>query len=312
MELGGPMSFGMQHTGTAAMTPRRRNAPFHPFGFGTALFGLGLMLASTLPAAAQTVVDAARAALPETIRASGVLKTATSLQWPPFAFAAPGGGPDGIDIRLVRLLAAKLGLRAEFEDIKFPSIVPGVAAGRYDIGVDQIGHTDERAKVAGFVDYYASSYGLLVRQGSASTLDVNHLCGRSLALTQGSAQVAVAAQLSADCVKAGQAAIATLTFPNSADTYLAVANGRGDGFLTDRAVGVYIARTNDKLAMSDGTLPGDRTLSGIVVAKTNAALADALRLALADAAADGSYGALLAEFGVPDGALSVAQIRAPS
>ena len=296
------------------MTPRRRTAirtPFRRIDFGTALLGLGLLLAAALPATAQTVVDAARAALPEAIRASGVLKAATSLQWPPFAFAAPGGGPDGIDIRLVRLLAAKLGLRAEFDDIKFPSIVPGVAAGRYDIGVDQIGHTDERAKVAGFVDYYESGYGLLVRQGSASDLDVNHLCGRTLAVTQGSAQVAVAAGLSASCVRTGGAAISTLTFPDSADTYLAVANGRGDGFLTDRAVGVYIARTNKKLALSQGTLPGERTLSGIVVAKTNAALANALRLALADAAADGSYGALLAEFGVPDGALSVAQIRTP-
>ncbi len=205
-------------------------------GLRGALFGLALMIIAS-PASAQTVVDAARAALPEATRASGVLKVATSLQWPPFAFAAPGGGPDGIDIRLVRLLAAKLGLRPGFDDIKFPSIVPGVAAGRYDIGVDQIGHTEERAKVAGFVDYYASGYGLLVRQGSASGLDVNHLCGRTLAVTQGSAQVAVAAQLSANCVKAGEAAIATLIFPDSADTYLAVANGRGDGFLADRRHG---------------------------------------------------------------------------
>ena len=39
--------------------------------------------------------------------------------------------PIGIDIRLVRLLAAKLGLRAQFEDIKFPTIIPGVTSGRY-------------------------------------------------------------------------------------------------------------------------------------------------------------------------------------
>lgn len=292
------------------MLPRLRT-PRRAIHVAGALFGLALTLAGPTPAAAQTVVDAARAALPDATRASGVLRVATSLQWPPFAFASPGAGPDGIDIRLVKLLAAKLGLRAEFDDIKFPSIVPGVAAGRYDIGVDEIGHTAERAKVAGFVDYYVSGYGLLVRQGSAAGLDANHLCGRTLAVTQGSAQVAMAAQLSAGCVTAGQPAITTLTFPDSADTYLAVANGRGDGFLTDRAVGIYIAKTNAKLAMAEGTLPGVRLLSGIVVAKDNAALADALRQALASAAADGSYLALLNEFGVPDGALSVEQIRSP-
>jgi len=35
----------------------------------------------------------------------------TSLQWPPFAYTSDAGAPDGIDIRLIRLLAAKPALR---------------------------------------------------------------------------------------------------------------------------------------------------------------------------------------------------------
>ena len=275
--------------------------------FRAALLAIGLLVSQT--AAAQTVVDTARAALPEAIRSSGVLKVATSLQWPPFDYKAEDGQPDGIDIRLVRLLAAKLGLQPSFDDIKFPSIVPGVAGGRYDIGVDQIGHTPERAAAVGFVDYYNSGYGLLVRQGADPGLDANHLCGHTLVLTQGSAQVGVASSLSDACVKAGQKAIPTLLFPDSADTYLALANGRGDGFLTDKAVGVYIAKTNAKLAITASVLPGLTTPSGIVVAKTNKPLQDALRLALESAAADGSYQAILASFGVPDGALTAEQIH---
>ena len=273
----------------------------------TLLIGAGLLLAQA--AAAQTVVEQARAALPQEMRSAGVLKVATSLQWPPFDYAAEGGAPDGIDIRLVKLLAAKLGLTPRFDDLKFSSIVPGVAAGRYDIGVDQIGHTPERAAAVGFVDYYRSDYSLLVRQGADPALDATHLCGHTLALTQGSAQVGVAAQLSADCVKAGQPPIATLMFPNSADTYLALANGRGDGFLTDKAVGVFITKTNGKLAMTDAILPGLTTPAGIVVAKPNTALQTALRLALESAAADGSYGAIMAAFGVPEGALDAAQLH---
>ena len=244
------------------------------------------------------------------MRSAGVLRVATSLQWPPFAYAADGGAPDGIDIRLARLLAAKLGLRAEFEDIKFPTIIPGVTSGRYDIGVNQIGVTPERVKVVDFLTYFNSGYGLLTRAG-ATGLDINDLCGRTLVLTRGSAQVAVAEKLSADCVKAGRKEIGFLFFPNSADTYLALANGRGDGFLTARAVGIYIARGNDKLQMTSGTLPGMTTLSGIVMARGNARLHEALRLALESAVADGSYPKILAEFGVPEGALTVEQIRNP-
>ena len=163
---------------------------------------LGLALLPTL-GRTQEVVPAARAALPDAMRSTGVLRVATSLQWPPFAYAADGGAPDGIDIRLARLLAAKLGLRAEFEDIKFPTIIPGVTSGRYDIGVNQIGVTPERVKVVDFLTYFNSGYGLLTRAG-ATGLDINDLCSRTLVLTRGSAQVAVAEKLSADCVKAGR------------------------------------------------------------------------------------------------------------
>ncbi|MBV9537984.1 MAG: ABC transporter substrate-binding protein [Acidisphaera sp.] len=271
------------------------------------------LLAALFPGlcAAQSVNDQARAALPGALRDSGVLKVATSLQWPPFDFQAANGQPDGLDIRLVRLLAAKLGLRPQFEDVKFPSIVPGVQSGRFDIGVDQIGITPERARVVDFVPYYDSGYGLLVRQGEES-LDVNHLCGHTLVLTQASAQVGVAQELSGACTAAGDKPIALLYFPDSADTYLALANGRGDGFLTDRAVGVYIARGNQKLAMTSGSLAGHTLLSGIVVAKGNDALRAALRQALAGAVADGSYARLMSDFGVPEGALTVAQINAPT
>ncbi len=270
------------------------------------VFGLLLFWNGTPRAQA---VDAARAALSEATRSSGVLKVATSLQWPPFAFSDDSGAPDGIDIRLVKLLAGKLGLRPEFEDVKFPAIVPGVASGRYDIGVDQIGDTAERAKAVAFLDYFNSGLGLLVRKG-ASGIDVNHLCGRTLVLTQGSSQVAVAEAVSAACKQAGQPAVGTLVFPDSADTYLALANGRGDGFLTARAVGLYVAK-DGKLAMTEGTLPGQDSLSGIVMARGNTALREALRLALESAAADGSYGKIMTDFGVPEGALTLDQIRSP-
>jgi polar amino acid transport system substrate-binding protein len=223
-------------------------------------------------------------------------------------FKSASGKPDGLDIRLVALLARKLGLTAQFHEVKFPAIVPGVAVGRFDVGVNQIGVTAERQKVVAFVPYYNSGYGLLVRHG-VTGVDINHLCGRTLVLTQGSAQVADAETLSEACVKAGQKETHFLFYPDSADTYLALANGRGDGFLTDRAVGVYIASKNDKLAIATGVLPGMTTVSGIVVGKDNDAMHKALLLALEAAVSDGSYQAIMNAFGVPNGALTATQIR---
>ena len=261
-------------------------------------------------AATPAVVTAARDALPEAIKQAGALRLATSLQWPPFDYTNGKGDAEGIDIDLIRLIAEKLGLRLELTNVKFPSIVPGVTTGRFDVGMDQLARTPEREKVAQFVVYFRSSLGLLVRKG-VTGVDVHHLCGRTLALTQGSSQVAVAQRLSDACVKAGNKAIGFLFFPTSADTYLAVSNGRGDGFLTGEAVGVYIADHDDKLHMTREILPETSDLAGIVIAKGNDQLATALRLALVSAIEDGSYAKILTQYGAEDGALTVAEVRNP-
>ena len=104
---------------------------------------------------------------------------------------------------------------------------------------------------------------------------------------------------------------ASCIYPNSADTYLAVANGRGDGFLTGQAVGVYIADHNDKLHMTRSTLPDTATIAGIVVDKGNDQLAGAIQLALESAIEDGSYQAILEKYGADDGALTIEEVRNP-
>lgn len=277
---------------------------------GSWLLGLALVGLLSASAGATDIVKPARDALPENIRSAGVLKIATSLQWPPFGYKNEQGDPEGIDIDLLKLIAAKLGLKPDITDVKFPTIVPGVSTGRFDIGANQMARTAEREQVAQFVVYFRSNMGLLVRRG-VTDIDVNHLCGRTLALTQGSSQVAIAERLSQQCVKDGKKEISFQFYPNSADTYLAVGNGRGDGFLTGTAVGTYIAKHNDKLQMTRSVLPDTASIAGIVVGKENHQLATAIRLALESAISDGSYMKILEKFGAPDGALTIAEVRKP-
>jgi polar amino acid transport system substrate-binding protein len=274
---------------------------------------LGLVLAACLLSAAswaQGVDAAARAALPDKNLQSGTLEVATSLQWPPFDFKTDDGKPDGLDIRLITALAERLGLKPNFTDVKFPAIVPGVQTGRFDIGVDQLSATPERRKIVQFVPYYRGGLGLLARQDSRKQ-NVSQLCGLTLALTQGSSQVAVAQRQSEQCVAAGKKPISFQYFPDSADTYMAVANGRGDGFLTDRAVGVYVAQHNGKLVMTEGTLPGTQDVAGIVIGRDNDKLASAIRLALVGMLRDGSYQKLLNDYGVGSAALGPAEVQTP-
>jgi polar amino acid transport system substrate-binding protein len=288
---------------------RRCESWFVRLGLAVGIAALGL---SGVPSAASAaeVVQAARDALPDAVKDAGVLRLATSLQWPPFGYKNDNGDPEGIDIDLITLLAEKLGLTLEITDVKFPSIIPGVNTGRFDIGANQMSRQPEREKVVQFVVYFRSKMGLLVRQG-VTDVDVDHLCGRTLALTQGSSQIKIADELSKDCVERGEEEISFLYYPNSADTYLAVANGRGGGFLTGQAVGVYIANHNDKLHMTRSTLADTASIAGIVVDKGNDQLAEAIQIALESAIEDGSYHKILEKYGAEDGALTIEEVRNP-
>lgn len=255
---------------------------------------------------AQAVVPAARAALPESIRKSGVLKVAGAMVWPPFNWMQ-NGHVVGMEVDLSRLMAAKMGLRAEIADIKFATLILSVRNGRYDIAIGQLGISAKRQKAVDFVPNYLSRFSMLVKNGRTG-VDINNLCGRHMAATVGSAQIPVLQKLSAQCVAAGKPALATDLYGDPLNTYLALANGRGDGYLVAQAPGIYIAKRFPRLAVAPGLLRDMSTLSGFVVAKNKPDLRRALSIALSSAIADGSYMAILRKYGVEIGAVPPAVV----
>lgn len=268
---------------------------------------LGLLAAA--PASAQAVNAPARDALPEKVRADGTLRVATSLQWAPFAYRSEKDEAVGIDISLMKLVAAKLGLKFELEDMKFPTIITGVASGRFHVGVNQLSMTPERLNAADMVPYFDTTSVVLVQKGK-TVKDVANLCGMEFVVTQGSVQISQLQELSKACVAKGAKEITQQLYPNSAETLLAVANGRGDAFLTAAPQGVYIARVNPKVEVIKGDVPNvSRFPAGIVVEKGNAAMRKAIALALLSAIEDGSYKAILDEFGVGSSAVSADEVR---
>ncbi|PZR12962.1 MAG: hypothetical protein DI532_12410 [Azospirillum brasilense] len=195
------------------------------------LFALAFLAAGPVGAQTVAVSEAARAALPERVRQEGVLRIATALQWAPFAYRSEKDEPVGIDISLVKLLAAKLGLQSSLDDMKFPSIITGVSSGRYHVGVNQLSMTPERLAAVDMVPYFSTTSVVLVRRGKTVS-DLRNLCGMTFVVTQGSVQTRQLNQMSEACKARGQAEIVQQLYPSSADTLLALSNGRGDAFLT--------------------------------------------------------------------------------
>jgi polar amino acid transport system substrate-binding protein len=283
----------------------------HRRTLGTLLV-LGLLPVWPVPqATAQSpaVSEVARAALPAKVREDGTLRVATSLQWAPFAYRSEKDEAVGIDISLMKVISAKLGLKFTFDDLKFPAIIPGITSGRYNVGVDQLSMSPERLAVVDMIPYFDTTSVLLIAAGKPAP-DPANLCGMNFVVTQGSVQVRQLNQLSEACVARNAKPITQQLYPSSAETLLAIANGRGDAFLTAAPQGVYISRINSKVALVKGDVPNvERQPAGIALEKGNAAMRKAIALALVSAMEDGSYKAILDQFGVAGSAVPIDLVR---
>ena len=92
--------------------------------------------------------------VPAAIRAKGVLSIGVAPNYPPNEFVNTSNKIVGWDVDLMNAVAAKLGLKTTYENATFDNIVPGVTAGKYDVGVSSFTDNTTREKSVDFVDYF--------------------------------------------------------------------------------------------------------------------------------------------------------------
>lgn len=143
--------------------------------------------AATSGGTTPTKDDAIAATVPADIRAKGTLTVATEGTYPPFElFEADGKTLTGVDPELARAVATVMGLKVEFVNTKFDSIIPGLQAKRFDVGMASFGDTPVREKVVDFITYFQGGSTILVPKGNPLGLAIDTLCGRKLAVQKGS------------------------------------------------------------------------------------------------------------------------------
>jgi polar amino acid transport system substrate-binding protein len=125
------------------------------------LFVLGSLLA------AACLATTARADQLDDIMASGTLRCAVVLDFPPMGSRDADNNPIGFDVDYCNDLAAALGVTAEIVETPFPDRIPALVSGRVDVGVASTSDTLERAKTAGFtIPYFAFTNVVLTREGA--------------------------------------------------------------------------------------------------------------------------------------------------
>ncbi len=247
--------------------------------------------------------------LPPAIRAKGVITVAADATYAPNEFIAPDGKTVvGLDADLAKSIGAQLGLRVNVVNVTFDAIIPGLAAGKYDLGMSSFTDTKAREQKLDFVTYFSAGTSFYAKAGGATGIaSLADLCGHTVAVEKGTTQLDDATKAGTDCVKAHKKGVKVQSYPDQNAANLALNSGRADVGMADSPVAAYqVKRSNGGfvlLGQPYGTAP-----YGIAIPKGNG-MAKPILDAVKALIANGTYGHLLANYGVQAGAITTPVIN---
>ncbi|RJG07852.1 cystine ABC transporter substrate-binding protein [Noviherbaspirillum cavernae] len=237
------------------------------------------LIAAVLAAGA---VDVGAADLLDTVKSRGTLRIALEGTYPPFNFKDKQTNElTGFDVDVAKLVAAKLGVKPEFIATEYSGILAGLAAGKYDVIVNQVGITPERQKAFDFSDPYTiSSPQLIIRKDETRKFDsLDALKGKRLGVGQGTNYEQKARSIPGIEVK---------SYPGAPEYLQDLASNRIDAALNDSLMVSYLLKTSP-LPVKAGAPVGDVEKMGIPFQKGNPKFREAVNKALDDSFKDGSF-----------------------
>lgn len=108
-----------------------------------------------------------------------VLTMATNAEFPPYEYYE-GDKVVGIDAEVAALIADKLGMELKIVDVAFDSIIPGVQAGKYDMGMAGMTVTDERLEKVNFSSSYATGVQSVIVKDGGAVASLDDIAGKKI------------------------------------------------------------------------------------------------------------------------------------
>ncbi|MFF3448623.1 ABC transporter substrate-binding protein [Streptomyces sp. NPDC002667] len=254
--------------------------------------------------------------LPEPVKKAGVVKVGSDMLYPPMEFVQ-NGKPTGVDPDLAEVLGRELGVRFQFTNGAFDTLLTGLRAKHYDVVMSAMGDTKERqegldpstgekiGEDIDFVDYFNAGASIMVKKGNPEGVkSLADLCGKKAAVQSGSTAYDLLQSQKCD------EPIDIEAYDTHDEAQARLRSGAVAADVADFPVVAHAARTegDGKVfeVVGDQINPGPY---GIAVLSSNPGLRDALQAALDAAIRDGSYGKVLSKWNVSEGAVTDAQIN---
>jgi len=265
---------------------------------------LAVLLASALVAA--PIVGAAGASSrtvkpPANIAKAGRAVFCSDITYPPEEFYR-GSKPVGSDIEIGTAIAKAMGVKAQFKNTTFDSIIAALLTKKCDAIISGMNDTPQRRKQVAFVDYLSVGQSLMVTTGNPQQIKtLADLAGKTVSVESGTTNRQFLAAESQKLQKAGKQPITIKTFPKDTDAAAALRAGRVDAYFGDSPVVAYYISLDRSFAF--GGQPINPIPVGIATRKHDP-LRPAVQAAVNAMYANGTMKQILAKWKMTDFALN--------
>jgi polar amino acid transport system substrate-binding protein len=256
-----------------------------------------LGLAVAIGAAGVRAIAAEIPKSPE-VTQTGALAIANTLDYAPFEYLDADGKPSGIIVELASKVAALVGAKLDMQRTPFPSMIPGLAAGRFRIAWETFSANPDRLKQVDFVMFLKAGLAASTTpEQVASFSGANPLCGKRVGVSAGTASDFLVDKLDGDCKAAKLPEIQKSVFSASTDIVQAVLSGRVDARIDDATASSYFEVTSKGKLVVLPTIYDVAPL-GLAVAKGDTATEAMIVAALSELFKNGDYQKTLDKYGM--------------
>jgi polar amino acid transport system substrate-binding protein len=255
--------------------------------------------------AAPTVDQALAAKVPDSIKSDGKILIGTDSSYAPSEFLDTDGKTViGFEVDLFDAVAAKLGMKTQWQSAVFDAIIPGVQSGKYEMGISSFTINDERKKQVNMVSSFNAGTQWGTKKGNPTGIQPDNACGKRVAVQTNTVQDTddLSSTRQQKCKADGKPAITIDRYQRQDQATAAVVSGKDDAMLADSPVLAYaVKQTNGQLELLGDIY--DAAPYGYVIKKAQTDFAEAVADALKALIADGTYKTILTKWGVQAGAI---------
>lgn len=263
------------------------------------------------------------AKVPDAIKSDGVLTVgegALPTGFPPLAFVGDddktltGAEPD-----LGRLVAAVLGLKAEFNNDTWDNLFVAIDSGKDEIGLSNITDTEKRKEKYDFASYRQDNLGFAVTADDKWNFDKNYenLAGLRVAVGAGTNQEKILVAWQGKLKSEGKKALTIKYFADTPTTFTALASGQIDAYFgPNPGIAYQISLTQGKpnAVRNAGTYSGaGEKLQGLIAAtsKKGNGLAEPVAEAINYLIKNGQYKQWLDAYNLGTEAVTTSEVNPP-